>query len=54
MGISVGLYFRLVKALAVVFMLMSLIAVPCMLVCHSGGTFVPPPIHALSLARRNL
>ena len=38
LGISIGLYFRFLKTVGFVFFLMSLLAIPALIICHDGGT----------------
>ncbi len=59
MGTSVGLYFRLVKGLAITFFLMSIVAIPAMMVCYQGkrvssSDLDPMKISLLSLANVNV
>jgi hypothetical protein len=49
MGVSVALYFRLLKYFAVLFLLMSVLAVPALWICRMGGRIPREEIDPLKL-----
>lgn len=49
MGIAIGLYFRLMKYLAALFFLMSVIAIPVLWICRVGNRFASQDVDPLKL-----